>query len=53
MTVHFEKFIESIPSVMDLRNRLAENKRERDLIKRLLKLADEKEKLGQSREVVS
>jgi hypothetical protein len=48
--VKLEKFMETIPSVEELRVRLTEIQRERDLIKRLLKLADQKEKLTQSRE---
>jgi hypothetical protein len=48
--VKLEKFMETIPSVEELRVRLTEIQRERDLIKKLLKLADQKEKLTQSRE---
>jgi hypothetical protein len=41
----YEQFVESIPSVAELRERLAKNSQERDLIKRLLKLSEQKDKL--------
>jgi hypothetical protein len=41
----YEQFVESIPSVVELRDRLAKNSHERDLIKRLLKLSEQKDKL--------
>ena len=44
----YDQFVESIPSVAELRNRLAKNSFERDLIKRLLKLAERKDKMKEA-----
>lgn len=41
----FSDFVDSIPSTIELRNRLAENLKERDLIRRLIRLSEQKEKL--------
>ena len=41
----FDEFVESLPSTKELRRRLAQNLEERDLIKRTLKLAEQKERV--------
>jgi len=41
----FSDFVDSIPSTTELRERLAENLKERDLIRRLIRLSEQKEKL--------
>jgi hypothetical protein len=50
MSATVQQFVESIPPAEDLRAKLAENLRERDLLKRLLKLAGDREKLQRERE---
>ena len=43
-----EKYIDDLPTTPELRKRLAENQHERDLLKRLLKLAEDRERLKQT-----
>jgi hypothetical protein len=49
MATTVEEYFQSIPSTAELRQKLAKNQRERDLIKKLLRIAEQKERM----EVVS
>jgi|GEM_PF-5757506 hypothetical protein len=46
----YSDFVESIPSARELREQLARNQRERDLIKRLIQLSEQKERLRLNRD---
>ena len=46
MAESVDKYIESLPSREELVKKLAENQRERELIKKLLKIAESKERLN-------
>ena len=45
MAESVDQYIESLPSLDELRQKLARNQRERDLIKKLLKIAEQKEQI--------
>ena len=45
MAKPIEDYISAIPSTDELRQKLARNQRERDLIKKLFKIAEQKERL--------